>query len=60
LLCSTLCVYSFCIFNQTGLLPEKLVNTIQLCLHFIHLIIPKAGGRSLPLKISVLGAVAGC
>ena len=57
---STLCLYSFCIFNQAGLLPEELVNTVRLCLYLIHLIIPKDGGRSPPLKISVLGVVARC
>ncbi|WZZ15707.1 hypothetical protein YC2023_108796 [Brassica napus] len=58
--CSTLCLYSFCIFNQADLLPEKLMNTVQLCLHLIHLIIPKDGGRLFPLKISVFGDVARC
>ncbi|WZZ70968.1 hypothetical protein YC2023_082338 [Brassica napus] len=57
-LCSTLCIYSLYIFSQADMLPEKLVNTVQLCLHLINLIIPKDGGRSLPLKISVLGAAA--
>ncbi|WZZ65218.1 hypothetical protein YC2023_076588 [Brassica napus] len=59
-LCSTLCVYSLCILNQADLLSEKLVNTVQLCPHFFHLIIPKNGGGFLPLKISVFGAPAGC
>ncbi|CAN6930869.1 unnamed protein product [Brassica oleracea] len=53
-------LYSFCIFNKANLLLEKLVNTVQFCLHLIHLIISKDGGRSLPLKISVLGDITRC
>ena len=42
------------------MLPEKLVNIVQLCFHLIHLLLSKDGCRFPSLKISVLGSIVGC
>ena len=57
-------LYPLCLQHVHHLLSKPVsweaCEHCQLCFHLIHLVLPKDGCRSLSLKISILGVIAGC